>query len=483
MKFPSFKTFCTMTEKIELSKYREIYQQIGEEYKERYEDWFDGKWRITLPLSGAVSDPVYQEINSQLSKLDYEIASWKDGLAKSKKSNRTQRIGRLLSNIGNQELLKKFNERHKGKVAYEGDEENLVVVISRHPYDIAGMSYDRSWDSCKHLETGSNKHFIPTEIDAGCLVAYATTTDDTNLQNPISRLLIIPLFNEEDETDTVLYVGDKFYGKSLSTFKQVVEEWLESKQGEVDITQYCFDTAKVYDDDYYELNKVRVGTVRALLDEHGWRDIQIDGVSCYAKNYDMTVLDDIVLGERTKTPHRVSNWFNQYSIRDMIASADPESYSYNDQLQDMLKDNIEDDVKEALFKLYVEAGGKNDIEDWDDVVEELDDYIPDTVEKISLEYEELKIKNEVKAFQQAYARAISKTGIFQVKKEEGDNERFYIVLSCDSEDYEAIVYFYESGDDIFTSKFDVEDIEEDVYGYVESVSNFEFNNALREYVL
>jgi len=37
------------------------------------------------------------------------------------------------------------------------------VVISRHPYDVAGMSTGKRWQSCKSID-GMNKHYLDTEV-------------------------------------------------------------------------------------------------------------------------------------------------------------------------------------------------------------------------------------------------------------------------------------------------------------------------------
>lgn len=478
---PTFRQF--LEEKIELSKYRKIYNEIGQEYKERYKEWFGNKWRIVIPLSGSITEPVFQEVNDALSEADYEIVNWKDGIAKSKKSNRTQRIGRLLTSLKRPDLLKKFNERHKGKEKFEGDEQDLVVVISRHPYDIAGMSYDRSWFSCKHLDRGFNARFIPSEIDEGCLIAYATTIDDIKtLSKPISRLLIIPLFNENDPDDTILYVGDKFYGKSISGFKTVVEEWLVQHQGEHDILDYCLDPEKIYDDDYDELQRANVNLLESEFrrSDFHWYDVSVNDVDAEAKTKDITILDYIFIGYKaSKYPNRVSRWFDSYQIREMISMSgyDAEKYNYNDDVQYMLKDHIDDDNKEVIIKLYTEHGGEN--EDWDDIVDELDEYIPETAERICSEYEELKTKSQIIAMQNAYKRNIQRTNLFTIEK---DADSFYILASCYREDYDYMIRFLQDpSSDIYD--FRLEDIEQESYDNYEPVNKYEFNEALRDYVL
>jgi hypothetical protein len=237
-----------LTEAISLSKYREMFKLVNKDYLKRYEEWFGKDKRITLPLSGAESDPTYQEVNNKISSKGYEISSWKDGLATKKDSKyRVMRIGKLLAD--DKETLQKFNERFKGKKVSEDKE--YEVVISRHAYDLFGQSTDRQWTSCKALTQGENSYYIPSEINDGYLVAYVIEKGDTTkekLADPISRLLIVPYINVNDPDDTFLYVPDRPYGKSVTGFRETVQAWLDKKQGKKSGI-YC-KTRTGYDDKY-----------------------------------------------------------------------------------------------------------------------------------------------------------------------------------------------------------------------------------------
>ena len=68
----------------------------------------------------------------------------------------------------------------------------LCIIISDHPYDIAGMSYCRSWTSCMNIEDGDCKDMPEYDIRYGTLVAYLCDTDDTNINRPYARFLIKP---------------------------------------------------------------------------------------------------------------------------------------------------------------------------------------------------------------------------------------------------------------------------------------------------
>lgn len=266
----SFKTF--LNEAIPLSTYRNamhipqrkgatrkefhnIYgtstiNKIESTYKERYKEWFKGKWRVIIPLDSSIVSEIYSEVETFLSTKGYSISDWKNGLAKSKTSNKEIRIGKFLSKENKEILLKDFNERFKGKKS--DISENYSIVISRHPYDLIGQSYDREWNSCKNLIDGANKHYIPTEINKGCLIAYLIKNENTTkskdiLKNPISRYLIVPYVNEGNPNDTFLYVSDSVYGRYVEGFKENVQKWLDNFQI-IPTGIYCLNTKHIYQD-------------------------------------------------------------------------------------------------------------------------------------------------------------------------------------------------------------------------------------------
>lgn len=70
--------------------------------------------------------------------------------------------------------------------------DELCIIISDHAYDIAGMSYGRSWTSCMNIEYGDCRDMVDCDIHHGTLVAYLCDTSDTNINRPYARFLIKP---------------------------------------------------------------------------------------------------------------------------------------------------------------------------------------------------------------------------------------------------------------------------------------------------
>lgn len=105
------------------------------------------------------------------------------------------------------------------------------IVISRHPYDLAGMSTGRGWTSCMHLETGGYNRYVPQSIAAGGLIAYLCDKDDKNIKNPKGRVLIKPYTKKHEsmnykEPNFKLFCS-KVYGTFYNSCIQELQDWLD----------------------------------------------------------------------------------------------------------------------------------------------------------------------------------------------------------------------------------------------------------------
>jgi len=164
-----------------------------------------------------------------LKEKDYDIVDYSKGLAKSNKSDKSNlvKIGKVLNKNKETTLLKEFNE-DKNRTA--GKKSDLLIVVSRHPYDIAGMSTGRGWKSCMNLDDGSFKQYVDADIKNGTLVAYIIDSNDKNINKPIARLLIKPYINLDDYKDIFLYPEKKVYGADVKGFRERIIKWLKTFQ-------------------------------------------------------------------------------------------------------------------------------------------------------------------------------------------------------------------------------------------------------------
>ena len=108
------------------------------------------------------------------------------------------------------------------------------IVISRHPYDVAGMSTGRGWKSCMRLPDlndpsdsgGSNVGYVKCDVKQGSFIAYLIKPDDFNIQNPVGRVLVKPYYNSFNNT-LVYRPEHKVYGTTPGAFLQKVRDIFE----------------------------------------------------------------------------------------------------------------------------------------------------------------------------------------------------------------------------------------------------------------
>lgn len=199
--------------------------------KSRYNQIFDGKYRIYFPLQKSIEgiEPNKTVVDA-LESLGYKVTveDYVDGYAT--KGNRKFKIGRILSNqyVGNEEMQDRVMALFVNDPARAGRSGDLLVVISRHPYDIAGMSTDRGWSSCMNLSGGAMRQYVESDVVHGTLVAYLIKSNDTNIKNPMARILIKPFINIKDPTNVIFGVENRVYGTAPKEFAKTVVQWADA---------------------------------------------------------------------------------------------------------------------------------------------------------------------------------------------------------------------------------------------------------------
>lgn len=440
----TFKKF--ITEAIPLSNYRNVHSHIDKDYKNRYSKWFGGKWRLYFPLDGENKDELFYEIDSILSAKNYTISDWKNGLAKSKVSDRFQRIGKILSaDEQYKDVYKKFVERFKGKSVDISS--SHMVVISRHPYDIVGQSFDRQyyknrvtgeiltpdkyselekkyfyirhngedeeleewmkenhwedwnrhgWDSCKNFIDGSNNHYVVSEINEGALIAYVTTPDDKNLKKPIGRILLIPIENVSDSYDKKLYVTPQIYGKYVNGFFDFVEKWLEEKQGPLDLEEYCVDDEFIYNGDVNLKIKNQYLELVHWLTSSKEFTVMSDSNNEYRLHGPIYFLDDYI-----KTIYATN--FSQIWNMDVLLNDFEIMYSRdnfeNTEVYHYISSNKT--LLDATYNVYKREGGQLPLNMF---MEDIEDVCVDFIEDITLWFDLEEFKRKVNNYKQFFHR-------------------------------------------------------------------------------
>lgn len=154
-------------------------------------------------------------------------------------------IGKMLARSESQEsdqrrksqlqALKKKFDADPQRAAHKADK---LIVISRHPYDVAGMSTDRGWASCMDIVDGINREYVLTDVKKGSIIAYLINSTDLNINRPLARILIKP-YHQKDNPESLVMMGDMVYGTAPPEFKQQVDAWINSRYNEGKGGLYC----------------------------------------------------------------------------------------------------------------------------------------------------------------------------------------------------------------------------------------------------
>ena len=157
------------------------------------------------------------EVVEFLDKKGYEIVDYDKGLAKQKNGNREIKIGKLLKD--EPELIHIFETR---KEQADKTTENMQVVFTYKPEDIALMSTGRRWTSCANLKgMGPAAQQIPNKLKFGGMVAYLIDKKDKDIKEPYSRISI-RRFVSEDDGSFGLIPETTCYGDISSEFTETV---------------------------------------------------------------------------------------------------------------------------------------------------------------------------------------------------------------------------------------------------------------------
>ena len=286
------KTAKKYREQWDLNTYADIFKNFPTEKDKN-------AFRLYFPLSNddsaqAVSIP--QDINKHVSDKGYDITDDVSGYATSKLyKNRQMKIGKILSDTP--QLQQKFNQ---DKQRQGSKKQNLMVAISRHPYDIAGMSTDRGWTSCMSLTDGSSKRYVLQDIKQGTIIAYLIEANDKNIKHPIGRKLIKPFISDKNKKDIILVPETEAYGYTNVQFDNIVDEFCENINQGKEYGLYCMNK-KLYTDGENEatrnpaipneiiayINNLSVDQLMGLYDTFGIK------VFKYLKNPSVKLLSEL----------------------------------------------------------------------------------------------------------------------------------------------------------------------------------------------
>jgi len=187
--------------------------------------------RVYFPFSSdggiqTTQSPIQKDIEQSLQGTEYSLKDYSLGVAIDK-HGREVKLGKVLTKLGKAELVNKFNGDRQRESAKKTD---FIMVFSKHPYDVAGMSTDRGWTSCMDVYDGSNSQYVSQDVKEGSFICYLAKPEDTNLNRPAARVLVKPFTNIKDANEVLYSAEDKIYGTAPSNFSKTVKDVLDDIQ-------------------------------------------------------------------------------------------------------------------------------------------------------------------------------------------------------------------------------------------------------------
>lgn len=191
-------------------------------------------WRISFPYT---NDSTEDEIESILKRYQFDIKDYKNNLAIDIRSDKEIALNKALTIISKKEPdAKELLDRYasiKSRGIIDKDDD-LIIIFSSAKYDIVGMSTGRMpyWSSCMNVIMGGNQSYVEKDIKEGTIICYLTESSDTNIEEPLGRVLIKPFLNIENEKDVILYPDQKTYGNipNSEKFTDIIDDYMEKTQ-------------------------------------------------------------------------------------------------------------------------------------------------------------------------------------------------------------------------------------------------------------
>ncbi len=212
------------TQKNEVDRW---HQQLPPETKKSIFSVFKGKTKLTTPLL-KTDTPTPPEIEHHLSSEGYKITDYIKNEAIDKYGRKTT-VGRALERTRAPQSIKQSFAQDPSRQQQKDD---MTVVISHHPYDVAGMtSGEQPWSeqSCMNYHNGVNKHFLPVDVKEGTHAAYLIDKEDEDIEHPYARIALKPFHAQDGSGHTIFRPEHTTYGNAPSSFAHTVTNWANEK--------------------------------------------------------------------------------------------------------------------------------------------------------------------------------------------------------------------------------------------------------------
>jgi hypothetical protein len=236
--------------------HREVFERQARKDRQAYRIYlpFEEAKRKKVTIPQELIDYLATAIPNRPYTTDEEL--YVKGLARETNNpTRTVGIGKMLAtSISRSKDPQQKADLDKLKLEFDKDPQraatrksDLLIAISRHPYDVAGMSTDRGWSSCMNLVDGENRRYVLRDVKQGSIIAYLVRGDDLNINRPMARMLIKP-YAEKGKTNNLVMMGDVVYGTPPHGFKQQVDAWIDQNYNKNKSGLFCLKPGLYRDD-------------------------------------------------------------------------------------------------------------------------------------------------------------------------------------------------------------------------------------------
>lgn len=244
------------------------HSEVNSETSGKIESAFGGKDFTHFPLSSDSHSSVDPDVGEHLSNHGYDIKDYRKGIVSKKtivgnpalgiphrEKVVEEKIGSVLDKTRASDAVKKAYMNDPSRTAFKSSvlSGGHHVVISTHPYAIAGSSTGTSWSSCMNMDDGSYKHHLSSDSKTGTHVAFLVNHDDptafkTGLpSNPLARTML-KAHHDEDTGDTIYRPESRSYGSAGGNFHHAVSSWAtQNYPAKTDTTYHK--NSSLYDDD------------------------------------------------------------------------------------------------------------------------------------------------------------------------------------------------------------------------------------------
>jgi len=273
-------------------KYSEIFKTLGDKYSHDR-----NYYRIYIPLQSSSEEGPVSETQKEVTKFlednSYKVLDYVKGNAKYGESKNITTIGKALTRLKADALMKKFVSDESRK-ALTSDASNLLVVISRHPYDIAGSDTDRNWTNCMTMGHSDSPRVVKLNDELKELQYKLELLEAEYSNTPgFTKTKSSPVSDEDEEN--YLYVHTKEFLSSplYKVIKRIdeINKELEERKEEGQNAKYLIHDVKegslisylIRSDDKNIQNPIAVLNIKPYVDEHGYDFILVSDNNMYGQ--------------------------------------------------------------------------------------------------------------------------------------------------------------------------------------------------------